>query len=66
MLASSAEDIQLWDIRCPVQSEETISLPLQPAKRWTPLVSGPNWTNITDLAWSHSASILFSLLAATK
>lgn len=62
MLASSAEDIQLWDIRCPLQPEELNSLPLQPAKQWHPLVSGPNWTKITDLAWSHSASILYILI----
>lgn len=65
MLASSAEDIQLWDIHCPLQPEELNSLPLQPAKQWHPLVSGPNCTKITDLAWSHSASIL-CILTLTK
>lgn len=58
MLASSAEDIQLWDIHCPLQPEELNSLPLQPAKQWHPLVSGPNCTKITDLAWSHSANTI--------
>lgn len=60
MIASSAEDIQLWDIRLQTEQQEAKNsvLPLEAVKRWTPIVSGPNWNQITDLAWSHSANTI--------